>query len=46
MNKAERAQKQIIVIKKTKNIFSNITTPLKFDNTIISHKGKTWQKQL
>lgn len=32
---------------KTKNIiiFSNITTPLKFDNIIISQKGKTWQKQ-
>lgn len=23
-----------------------ITVPLKFDNTIISQKGKTWQKQL
>ncbi|GKH61081.1 hypothetical protein CE91St25_14170 [Campylobacter ureolyticus] len=23
-----------------------ITAPLKFDNTIISQKGKTWQKQL
>ena len=22
-----------------------ITSPLKFDNTIISQKGRTWQKQ-
>ncbi|MCZ6133431.1 hypothetical protein O6B42_05980 [Campylobacter ureolyticus] len=46
MSRAERAQKQIIVIKKTKTISSSITTPLEFYNTIISQKGKTWQKQL
>lgn len=38
--------REITIRTKTTIIFSNIATPLKFDNTIISQKGKTWQKQL
>ncbi len=37
---------KIAIKTKTTIILSSITTPLKFDNTIISQKGKTWQKQL
>lgn len=37
--------REITIRTKTTNIFSNIATPLKFDNIIISQKGKTWQKQ-
>ncbi len=46
MNKAEKAPKKITVRIKIINISSIITTPFKFDNIIISQKGKTWQKQL
>lgn len=46
INKAEKAPKKITARIKIINISSNIATPLKFDNTIISQKGKIWQKQL
>lgn len=35
-----------IIRTKATIILSSTTTPLKFDNTIMSQKGKTWQKQL
>ena len=38
--------REIDIRTKTTIILSIITTPLKFDNAIISQKGKTWQKQL
>ncbi len=38
--------REITIRTKVTIILSSITTPLKFDNTIISQKGKTWQKQL
>lgn len=37
---------KIAIKTKTTSILSSITTPFKFDNIIISQKGKTWQKQL
>ena len=37
---------KIAIKTKTTIILSSITTPLEFDNTIISQKGKIWQKQL
>lgn len=38
--------REIDIRTKTAIILSIIVTPLKFDNTIISQKGKLWQKQL